>query len=274
MIYKEKLRKLIQESGSNLVVGLDTDLNKIPDIVKNSKQPLYKFNQLVIKATMDYCLGYKINLAFYESQGIDGMRALEKTVSFIPENKLKICDAKRGDIGNTSEQYAKSVFGNLNFDSVTLSPYMGTDSISPFLKDESKFAYVLIRTSNKSANEFQNLKSGKRRVYEIVANKMIQKFGNQIGFVIGANHVSDVARFSTMKSEIPLLIPGIGAQNNDLKKLLWNIKNKLFVINASRSVIYAGNTDSNYDEYSSSVKNSAYTLNNEINRLKKLKLKN
>jgi orotidine-5'-phosphate decarboxylase len=144
---------------------------------------------------------------------------------------------------------------------------MGTDSISPFLRDETKFAYVLIRTSNKSSNEIQNLKSGNKRVYEIVADKMKRKFGNQIGFVIGANHVNDVEHFTSLKTEIPLLIPGIGAQSNDLKNLMRNVKNTLFVINASRSVIYAGKKDSAYDKYLVDVKTSAESLNDEINRL-------
>lgn len=268
MIYEAKLRQLIRDSNSNLVVGLDTDLENIPEIFRNEKYPLYKFNEMVILATKDYCLGYKINLAFYEAQGIEGLKSLEKTMKFISGKKLTICDAKRGDIGNTSKQYAKSVFDNLNFDSVTLSPYMGTDSIEAFLTDKNKFAYILVRTSNKSADEIQNLKSGNKRIYEIVAKIMLNRFGNQIGFVIGANHVKDVARFSSFKPEIPLLIPGIGAQSNDLKNLMRNVKNSIFVINASRSVIYAGKKDSTYDKYFESVKNSAESLNAEINKLK------
>ncbi|MCU0371813.1 MAG: orotidine-5'-phosphate decarboxylase [Ignavibacteria bacterium] len=271
MRYKDKLRYLIRKSNSNLVVGLDTDLDKIPDFCRNKRLPLYKFNEMIILATKDYCLGYKINLAFYEATGIDGLKALEKTMKYISGMKLTICDAKRGDIGNTSEQYAKSVFANLNFDAVTLSPYMGTDSIAPFLADKNKFAYILVRTSNRSADEIQNLKSGKKRVYEVVADKMINKFGRQVGFVVGANHFKDVNKFSALNSEIPLLIPGIGAQDNDLERLMKNIKNELFVINASRSVIYAGNRNMSYREYYECVRSSAQKLNEEINSRKNIR---
>jgi orotidine-5'-phosphate decarboxylase len=269
MIFKEKLRHLIRKYQSNLVVGLDTDLNKIPEFFRNERFPLYKFNEMVILATRDNCLGYKINLAFYEANGIEGFKALEKTMKFISGKMLTICDAKRGDIGNTSVQYAKSIFGNLNFDAVTLSPYMGTDSIEPFLTDPNKFAYILVRTSNKSADEIQNIKSDNKRIYEIVAKLVLKRFGNQVGLVIGANHNKDVSKFSSQKEEIPLLIPGIGAQDNNLRKLMKNIKNELFVINASRSVIYAGKRNMSYNEYYDCVRISAQKLNNEINSLKK-----
>lgn len=269
MNYKQKLRNAVKESGSNLVIGLDTDINKIPKTFLRYKNPLLEFNLKIIESTYKYCAGYKINLAFYEAEGIKGINALEGTVKAIPDFLIKICDAKRGDIGNTSELYAKAYFDNMNFDSITVSPYMGYDSVSPFLKRKDKFVYILVRTSNPGAEDFQTLKTGRNKLYEIIANKSLSWSKEQIGFVIGANHLKEINHFSSLPENIPLLIPGIGAQGNDLKNLLKNICNKQFLINASRSIIYAGHFNDNVKTYFEKVVNSAILLNNSINSLKK-----
>ena len=268
MKYKQKLSKTVKESGSNLVVGLDTDLNKIPETFLRYKNPILEFNLKIIESTFRFCAGYKINLAFYEAEGVKGIHALEETVKAIPDNRIKICDAKRGDIGNTSELYAKAYFDNMNFDSITVSPYMGYDSVSPFLKRKDKFVYILVRTSNPGAEDFQTLKTGRNKLYEIIANKSLSWSKEQIGFVIGANHLKEINHFSSLPENIPLLIPGIGAQGNDLENLLKNICNKEFLINASRSIIFAGNSIDRVNTYFNKVVNNAILLNNSINLLK------
>ena len=164
MIYKKKLAEVIKTSKSNLVIGLDTDYEKVPATYLRYKNPMLAFNIKIIESTYDYCAGYKLNLAFYEAAGKIGIEALEETVKAIPRNRIKICDAKRGDIGNTSELYAKAYFDNMHFDSITLSPYMGHDSVSPFLERKDKLIYVLVRTSNSGAEDFQTLKVGAKEL--------------------------------------------------------------------------------------------------------------
>lgn len=269
MIYKDKIRKIIGSSKSNLVIGLDTDIEKIPRAFLKYKNPILEFNLRIIESVNDYCAGYKLNLAFYEAAGLKGIEALEKTVNSIPENRIKICDAKRGDIGNTAELYARAYFDNMNFDSITISPYMGSDSVYPFIKRKDKFVYLLLRTSNPGADDFQTLKSGSKKLFEIIADKSLKWSGNQIGFVIGANHLKEIGKYSSYKSGIPLLIPGIGAQGNDLQNLMKYLHNRNFLINASRSIIFAGNSEDSIASYKRNVKIQAELLNSFINAAKK-----
>ncbi|MCX6158325.1 MAG: orotidine-5'-phosphate decarboxylase [Ignavibacteriota bacterium] len=269
MIYKRKLAKVIRSSKSNLVIGLDTDYDKVPATYLRYKNPMLAFNLKIIESTYDYCAGYKINLAFYEAAGTKGIEALEETVKAIPRNRIKICDAKRGDIGNTSERYAKAYLDNLHFDSITLSPYMGYDSVSPFLERKDKLVYLLIRTSNKGAEDFQTLRVGKKELHEVIAKKSLQWSESQTGFVIGANHLKEIKKYSSAKENIPLLIPGIGAQGNDLKNLMKNLHNKLFLINASRSIIYAGGVNETMTTYLPKVISAANELNQLIKSFRK-----
>ena len=254
-MYKTKLNKIINESKSNLVIGLDTDLLNIPKSFLHSKSPITDFNKMVIESTYDYCAGYKINLAFYEAMGNRGYEILKNTLDFIPETKIKICDAKRGDIENTDEYYARAYFDDMNFDAITLSPYMGYDSVSPFLKRKDKFVYLLIRTSNPGADDFQNLElQNSKKLFEVITEKSLEWSKDQIGFVIGANHSDEIKKHSS--ADIPLLIPGVGAQGNDIQTLLNNIHNQSFLINASRSIIYAGD--------SKAITTAAQELNTKI----------
>ncbi len=269
MIYKNKIKKIIGLSKSNLVVGLDSDIEKIPIAFRKYKNPILEFNLRIIESVNEFCAGYKLNLAFYEAAGLKGIEALEKTVKSIPANRIKICDAKRGDIGNTAELYARAYFDNMDFDSITISPYMGYDSVSPFLKRKDKFVYILLRTSNPGAEDFQTLKSGSKKLFEIVAFKSMKWSENQIGFVIGANHLKEIRKYSSYKTGIPLLIPGIGAQGNDLQDMLKNVRSKNFIINASRSIIFAGNFDECISSYFRKVKAQAEQLNNLINTFRK-----
>ncbi|MFA7360285.1 MAG: orotidine-5'-phosphate decarboxylase [Candidatus Kapaibacterium sp.] len=269
MIYKDKLSKIIKASNSNLVVGLDTDFDKIPSVFKSAKNPMLEFNLCIIEATSKYCAGYKINLAFYEAAGYKGLEALEETVKAIPRNRIKICDAKRGDIGSTAEFYARAYLDNMNFDSITVSPYMGFDSVSPFIERKDKFVYLLVRTSNKGAEDFQTLKSGNKELFDIVASKALSWSKNQIGYVIGANHLKEIKKYSLSKANTPLLIPGIGAQGNDIENLMKNINNDLFLINSSRSIIFAGHEHDIKSVFLRKVSEQANSLNNQITSLRK-----
>lgn len=269
MIYKDKLSKIIKISKSNLVVGLDTDPNRIPAAFRRFKNPMLEFNLKIIEATSKYCAGYKLNLAFYEAAGYKGLEALEETVNSITQNRIKICDAKRGDIGNTAELYAKAYFDNLGFDSITISPYMGYDSVSPFLERKDKFIYLLVRTSNPGADDFQALKVGNNELCDVIAAKALTWSNNQIGFVIGANRFQEIKKYSSMKENIPILIPGIGAQGNDLERVIKNLSNNLFIINASRSIIYAGLENDTIIKYMLKVSKQAKLLNNQIEKLLK-----
>ena len=158
---REQLIAQIKKKQSFLCVGLDTDINKIPKHLLELEDPIFEFNKQIIDSTKEFCVAYKPNIAFYESMGVSGWESLQKTLDYIPENIFTIADAKRGDIGNTSSMYARAFFENMNFDSVTVAPYMGSDSVTPFLEFEDKWAIVLALTSNKGGLDFQKIKRGK-----------------------------------------------------------------------------------------------------------------
>jgi len=263
--YTEKLQNIIKKNKSNLVIGLDPDLSKIPSLFLKNKNPVLEFNKLIIESTKDLVAGYKPNMAFYECLGEQGAEAIRETVKAIPEELIKICDAKRGDMGNTAEYYAKTYFDIYNFDSITLSPYMGEDSIAPFIKNEKKAVYILALTSNPGGSDFQKLKIEGKYLYEIILEKSLSWNKNKnIGFVFGANHISELNAFTSSHPDVPLLIPGIGAQKNDLKTLLENLHTKHFVINSSRNIIYSAPKDCNEQEFSDAVRESAIRLNSEV----------
>ena len=166
---KQQLITQIKQKRSFLCVGLDTDIKKIPTHLLDSEDPIFEFNKQIIDATKDFCVAYKPNIAFYESMGVSGWNSLQKTLDYIPKNIFTIADAKRSDIGNTSKMYAKTFFENMNFDSITVSPYMGSDSVTPFLKFESKWAILLALTSNKGGLDFQKIEDKKgKQLYEQV----------------------------------------------------------------------------------------------------------
>lgn len=230
----------IRDRGSVLAVGLDTDPRRLPDVVQDD--PL-SFNRSVIDATRDLCVAYKINFAFYEAQGIDGWRCMEETVRYIGDQHLVIADAKRGDIGNTSEMYARAVFDHLGFDAITVSPYMGHDSVKPFMRP-GRFVIVLALTSNAGSGDFQRsqLADG-RKVYEQVLDVTSSWGGPEaLMYVLGATHPDDIAAVRRRLPHHFFLVPGIGAQGGDLEAVLQaglNANGGL-LINASRSILYAG----------------------------------
>lgn len=233
----------IQKKNSCLCIGLDTDLFKIPKHLLNAVDPVFEFNKQIIEATHEYCVAYKPNIAFYEALGPKGWESLQKTLEYIPKDIFTIADAKRGDIGNTSALYARAFFENMNFDSVTVAPYMGEDSVKPFLIKD-KWAILLGHTSNSGSRDFQVMESALtgRKLYEEVILKSQQwATPDQLMFVVGATHPDQMANIRALAPEHFFLVPGIGAQGGDLKHVMKHGMNKQcgLLINSSRAIIYA-----------------------------------
>lgn len=240
---KSELIHQIKEKKSFLCVGLDTDIDKIPIHLRDAQDPIYEFNKIIIDATKDFCVAYKPNIAFYESMGPRGWESLGKTLDYIPKNIFTIADAKRGDIGNTSRMYAKTFFDYFHFDAVTVAPYMGVDSVSPFLEYTDKWTILLGLTSNQGSQDFQILKDQEgRHLYEHVLRKS-QSWGNpeNLMFVIGATHPRLLNQVRELAKDYFFLVPGVGAQGGDLSEVMNNGYNEDFglLINSSRGIIYA-----------------------------------
>ncbi len=237
----EKLLQATEKNKSLLCVGLDTDIKKIPAHLGRDIEGLARFNREIIEATKDLVSSYKMNFAFYERYGIDGWQALKKTFEMIPGDIFTIADAKRGDIGNTSEAYADAAFGWFGADSVTVNPYMGSDSVEPFLKRRDKMVFVLALTSNPGSADFQRLECGGKPLYRHVIEKaMTYAPAENIGFVVGATHPGELSEVRAAAGQRALLIPGVGAQGGDVEAVINANAGAPAVINASRAVIYAG----------------------------------
>jgi orotidine-5'-phosphate decarboxylase len=244
---RPELIKSIRSKKSFLCVGLDTDIQKIPKHLLHFEDPVYEFNKAIIDATHEYAVAYKVNTAFYESRGIAGWQSLEKTLKYIPNNIFTIADAKRGDIGNTSEQYARTFFHTFPFDSVTVAPYMGKDSVAPFLQFEGKWAIVLGLTSNAGSSDFQLQYCGDDLLYQKVLTT-VAEWGTSSNtmFVIGATRKEQLADIRNMLPEHFFLVPGVGAQGGDVATVCASAVNEDggLLINVSRAIIFAGNDSS------------------------------
>jgi len=230
------------KSGKYICVGLDTDPKKLPVHLSSSSNPVLEFNQRIIESTKDLAAAYKLNLAFYESQGVQGLENLTKTLSLIPNNILTIADGKRGDIGNTSNLYARSIFDHFNFDSSTLNPFMGKDSMGPFLDYKDKLNFILVLTSNPGSSDFQKLKlSNGDYLYQEVLKKIHNwNVHSNCAVVFGATNLDELKENLKLIGNLPLLIPGIGAQGGSLKDVvdtLFTANKNLFLINVSRGII-------------------------------------
>ncbi|WNJ21312.1 orotidine-5'-phosphate decarboxylase [Pontibacter sp. G13] len=241
----EALWSQIQAKKSFLCIGLDTAMDRIPKHLLELEDPIFEFNKQIIEATKDYAVAYKPNLAFYEALGPKGWESLRKTMELIPEEIFTIADAKRGDIGNTSRMYAKTFFETYNFDSVTVAPYMGRDSVAPFLEFEDKWVFLLALTSNPSAADFQYVDDNGQPLYQTVLQKAQgweQELPGHVGFVVGATKAEKMQEVRKVAPESFLLVPGIGAQGGDLKAVLEFGKTQQggLLINSSRGIIYAG----------------------------------
>jgi len=248
MLSRQQLIQQIKQKKSFLCVGLDTDINKIPAFLKEYPDPVFEFNKRIVDATRDLCIAYKPNAAFYESRGIKGLQSLIATSEYLPKDCLSIIDAKRGDIGNTSAMYAAAFFdgkaAGMNFDAITVAPYMGNDSVTPFLEFEGKWVILLALTSSVGSKDFQYLRIENDYLYESVIKTANTWAGpDRIMFVVGATKSTE---FTTIRKYAPdnfLLVPGIGAQGGNLEEVCkYGItKDCGLIVNASRSIIYASN---------------------------------
>ncbi len=239
---RQQLTNQIFSKQTYLCVGLDTDVSKIPAHLQSHPDALFEFNRQIIDATKDHCVSYKINTAFYEALGVKGWEAMERTVAYIPDTHFKIADAKRGDIGNTSHQYAKAFFETMNFDAVTVAPYMGADSVLPFLEYGGKWTILLGLTSNKGAQDFELQKLDDEYLYEKVL-KTASRWGNEenLMFVIGATQSESFTAIRKLTPAHFYLVPGVGAQGGSLADISEKalIKDGGLLVNASRAIIYA-----------------------------------
>lgn len=247
---RQELIQNIKTKRSFLCVGLDTDLKKVPAHLLNEEDPIFAFNKAIIDATAAYCVAYKPNLAFYEAFGVKGLMAFEKTVKYIQENypdQFIIADAKRGDIGNTSAMYARTFFEEYNLDSVTVAPYMGEDSVTPFLGYDGKWVILLALTSNKGSHDFQLTESTDgEKLFQKVLRKSQEWAGNdQMMYVVGATQGQAFEEIRKIVPDHFLLVPGVGAQGGSLSEVCkyGMTQDCCLLVNSSRAIIYADNTE-------------------------------
>ena len=263
---KQELINQIKEKKSFLCIGLDTDSAKIPKHLLSFEDPVFEFNKRIIDETKDLCVAFKLNIAFYESQGINGWKSLMKTIDYIPKDIFTIADAKRGDIGNTSSMYAKTFFESMDFSSITVSPYMGSDSVEPFLKFKNKWVILLALTSNLGSQDFQMISdSNGINLYENVIRKSAKWAGDdRMMYVVGATQSKLIKEIRKIVPNHFLLVPGIGAQGGNLSEVIENGLNSDYglLINSSRSIIYS---DSSLD-FASSARNAAMQIKLEMER--------
>lgn len=241
---RQQLFSQIKKKQSYLCVGLDTDLDKIPSHLKTEPDPVFTFNKAIIDATHQFCVAYKPNIAFYEALGPKGWESLQKTLDYIPKDCFTIADAKRGDIGNTSSLYARAFFEQMNFDAITVAPYMGEDSVKPFLKFKDKWVILLAHTSNPGSADFQLMESKvtNRRLYEeVILKAKTWATPDQLMFVVGATQADKMQHIRELAPDHFFLVPGIGAQGGDLEMVSKFGMNKQcgLLVNSARSIIYA-----------------------------------
>jgi orotidine-5'-phosphate decarboxylase len=264
MNFIEKLARASEKNKSLLCVGLDTDASLIPE-----KIGIFEFNKAVIDATADLVCAYKPNIAFYEAEGNAGLDALKKTREYIPGDIPVIVDAKRGDIGNTASAYARSLFDYFKFDATTASPYLGYDSLEPFINYRDRGVIILCRTSNKGAMDFQSLqcetKTGPKMLYEVVAEKVNgwNKHGN-LGLVVGATYPEELKLIRERYPDMPLLIPGVGAQGGELAQVVRygvDARRQKTIINSSRQILYASRSG----DFAAAARQAAQEIRDRIN---------
>jgi len=262
MNFLEKLLQAARTNNSLLCIGLDPDPELMP------KVDVFQFNKAIVDATSDLVCAYKPNLAFYEALGIEGLTALQQTIAYIPKSIPIIGDAKRGDIGNTARAYAKALFETFGFDAATVNPYLGGDSLEPFIEYKEKGVFILCRTSNTGSAHFQVLPllQNSRPLFELVAERANEwnLYGN-VGLVVGATYPDELRRVRQLCSEMPLLIPGIGVQGGDLADAVRygvDAKGEKAIISSSRQILYA----SRGEDFAQTAREAALNLRNEINR--------
>lgn len=241
---RSQLFEQIRKKNSYLCVGLDTDLTKIPQHLLSEADPIFEFNKQIIDATHEFAVAYKPNIAFYEALGARGWESLQKTLDYIPKDVFTIADAKRGDIGNTSSLYAKAFFQQMNFDSVTVAPYMGEDSVKPFLQFDDKWVILLAHTSNPGSSDFQLMESivtGRKLYEEVILKAQQWATPDQLMYVVGATQSEKIESIRKLAPEYFFLVPGIGAQGGDLEMVSRCGMNAQcgLLVNSARAIIYA-----------------------------------
>ena len=272
---RKQLIEQIFTKKSFLCVGLDTDLNKVPKFLLNEEDPIFSFNKAIIDRTAPYCVAYKPNLAFYECYGLKGMEAFEKTITYLKEkypNHFIIADAKRGDIGNTSKMYAQTFFKEYNVDALTIAPYMGEDSVKPFLEYEGKWVILLALTSNKGSHDFQLFedKDGVRLFERVLSKAQEWDTTENLMFVVGATQGSLFADIRKLAPNSFLLVPGVGAQGGSLQEVCKYGMNKDcgLLVNSSRGIIYAS-SEANFAEIAGEkAKELQQEMEKELDKLK------
>lgn len=262
----QELIEQIKQKQSFLCVGLDTDLEKIPHELLKEEDPIFEFNKAIIDATQEFCVAYKPNIAFYEAYGLKGWKSLEKTITYLNTNypeQFTIADAKRGDIGNTSTRYAKAFFEELNFDSITIAPYMGKDSVEPFLAFKNKHTILLALTSNAGAFDFQTKKVEQQELYKtVLSTSKAYENSENLMYVVGATKAEYLKEIREIVPDSFLLVPGVGAQGGSLQDVCnyGMTQNVGLLINSSRGIIYAS-TDS---DFANAAKEKAKQLQQEM----------
>jgi orotidine-5'-phosphate decarboxylase len=263
----EKLQKKNQE-GKFICIGLDTDLDKIPQHLRSLENPILEFNSEIIRATSDFAAAYKLNFAFYEENGYEGFKTLEKTISIIPDDLLIIGDAKRGDIGNTSKKYAESLYNYFKFDAATINPYMGEDSVQPFLEIPDKLNFILALTSNPGSKDFEKLKldDGSFLFQEVIRKVNQWNAKRNCGIVFGATNIIELKENLSLIGDLPVLLPGVGAQGGSLEDVIRTFKENHrfdFLINISRGIIYKDNRKT----FAETAKEEIAKLNHSVKSL-------
>ena len=267
MKFLDKLKAKWKSNNSLVCVGLDPDLNRIPDHIRKMKNPIFEFNRVIVDSTYDLVCAYKPQIAYYSAFGAE--HELELTIEYIRKKYQGIpviLDAKRGDIGATAKMYAMEAFDRYEADAVTVNPYMGGDTLKPFLNREDKGVVILCRTSNPGARDLQNIESGNDKVYRIIARRAASEwnYNKNVMLVVGATYPEELGEIRTITGDIPFLVPGIGAQGGDVEKAITNGKTSDgtgLTVNSSRGIIYAGNGK----DFSTDVRKAAVNLRDEIN---------
>jgi orotidine-5'-phosphate decarboxylase len=267
MISRQALIEQIKLKKSFLCVGLDTDIDKIPQFLLSYPDPVFEFNKRIIDATRDLCVSYKPNAAFYESRGISGLKSLIATYEYLPKDCLSIIDAKRGDIGNTSDNYARAFFNEassgMSFDAITVTPYMGNDSVTPYLKYEGKWVILLALTSSAGSSDFQYLQTGDNYLYETVIQKANTWAGaDRLMFVVGATKSTEFTNIRKYAADNFLLVPGVGAQGGSLEDVCkyGMTKDCGLLVNSSRGIIYA----SSGEDFADAARDEALKLQQQM----------
>lgn len=268
MKFIDKLLRAQRKNQSLVCVGLDTDQSKLPRHLGQSKNAVLNFNQHIIDATSDLACAYKLNLAFYEALGERGWRILKETLACVPGHVVTIGDGKRGDIGNSAERYAAALYDELGFDAVTVNPYMGYDSVEPFIRSNQHCAFILALTSNEGSNDFQRLTIGGRPLYERIVQATLKwNVKDNIGLVVGGTHPNELQSIRQLANSMPILIPGIGKQGGDLEcavRFGCDKNGGLAIINASRSILYA----SSGRDFTSAARTETLQLRDQIQKVR------